>query len=181
MESIIAGLLRQFETGRLSRRQLIQNLAAGAGAVSAGTLGQAPLGAAGPGPLQVLSVDHISLRVADYQRSREFYTDLFAFRVTDDTGTQAQLRFGESSLAVRNPRRPDQAVPTVDHVAYRIATWNTDLVKGELEKRGLKPRLDLGDASSPPNYVSFHISDPDGYDVQISGVAAPGDSQYRKV
>ena len=37
-------------------------------------------------------------------------------------------------------------------------------MKAELEKRGLKPRPDMvGD-----NFKSFHVKDPDGWDLQIS-------------
>lgn len=120
------------------------------------------------------------LRVPDYKRTRDFYADLMGLRVTDDTGTQCQLRFGDSAITARNLRaQPNEPVdsnpkPTVDHIAYRIADWDTDTVKAELEHRGLQPRLDAGDASSPPNYASFHMKDPDGYDVQISGIMKPG-------
>jgi hypothetical protein len=50
-------------------------------------------------------------------------------------------------------------------------------VKAELERRKLKARLDT---NGGPNYVSFHVQDPDGFDLQISGTAGPGDSQYKK-
>jgi hypothetical protein len=66
----------------------------------------------------------------------------------------------------------------VDHIAYRIEDWNTDRVRTELDRRGLKPRLDTG--GNVPNYSSFHVQDPDGFDLQISGVARPGDSAYKK-
>jgi len=118
--------------------------------------------------------------VSDYKRTRDFYADLFGLTVTDDTGTQAQLRWGTGMITARNPRQPTQTVPTVDHVSYWVDNWDSDTVKAELEKRGLAPRLDLGDKSSPPQYVSFHIKDPDGTDVQIAGVAKMGDSQYKK-
>jgi replicative DNA helicase len=57
-----------------------------------------------------------------------------------------------------------------------------DLVtlKAELERRGLQPRLQAGGPGDTPNYVSFHVKDPDGFEVQISGVARPGDSLYKK-
>ena len=47
----------------------------------------------------------------------------------------------------------------------------------QVESRGLKPRMDT---NGGPNYVSFHVQDPDGFDLQISGLAKPGDSQYKK-
>jgi len=130
--------------------------------------------------LKATGVDHISYRVADYQRTRDFYADLLGMTVTDDTGTQCELRFGNAMMTARNPRQPTQTVPNVDHISYWIADWETDRVKAEFDRRGLQSRLDLGDKSSPENYVSFHIKDPDGTDVQIAGVAKPGDSQYRK-
>ena len=176
MEHIIARLLQDFERGKMNRRQLIQSL--GLAATAASALSSVPAAAAGG--LKMTGVDHISYRVSDYKRTRDFYADLFGLTVTDDTGTQAQLRWGTGMITARNPRQPTQMVPTVDHVSYWVDNWDSDTVKGELEKRGLAPRLDLGDKSSPPQYVSFHIKDPDGTDVQISGVAKVGDSQYRK-
>ena len=54
----------------------------------------------------------------------------------------------------------------INHVSYGIDKWNTEGVKAELEKRGLKPRPDMvGD-----NFKSFHVKDPDGWDLQISNV-----------
>ena len=106
-------------------------------------------------------------------------------KVSNDNGTsQCLLEFGESLLIARNHReRPGQPPPaerkaTVDHISYKIESWNTDAVKSELERRGLTPRLDTG--GDTPNYVSFHVDDPDGFDLQISGIAEPGDSQYEK-
>src|SRR5205085_4364583 len=99
------------------------------------------------------------------------------------TGVQTcalPICWGTGMITARNPRQPTQTVPNVDHVSYWVDNWDSDTVKAELEKRGLTPRLDLGDASSPPQYVSFHIKDPDGTDVQIAGVAQTGDSQFRK-
>jgi catechol 2,3-dioxygenase-like lactoylglutathione lyase family enzyme len=182
MGHIISKLLRDFETGKMSRRQLIQSL--GLAATAAAAASSAPVAA--EGGLKMTGVDHPSYRVPDYKRTRDFYADLFGLTVTNDTGTQCQLRFGNSSITARNPRLQPGQTPDpnfksfIDHVAYWVADWDTDTVKAELEKRGLQPRLDLGDAGSPPQYVSFHIKDPDGYDVQISGVAKAGDSQYRK-
>jgi catechol 2,3-dioxygenase-like lactoylglutathione lyase family enzyme len=174
VEHIIANLLRDFERGKMSRRQLIQSL--GLAATAASALSSAPVTAAGG--LKMTGVDHISYRVTDYKRTRDFYADLFGLTVTHDTGTQAQLRWGAGMITARNPRQPTQAVPTVDHVSYWVDPWDTATVQAELEQRGLAPRLDMGDASSPAKYVSFHIKDPDGTDVQIAGVAKAGDSHY---
>jgi catechol 2,3-dioxygenase-like lactoylglutathione lyase family enzyme len=178
MEHVISGLLKDFEDGKMTRRQLIQSLAI------AGAAAWAPARASAQGKgFTTMHLDHISYQVADYKRTRDFYADLMGMKVTDDNGTsQCQLHFGEAMLLPRNrrPRRGETAVPQgplVDHIAYSIDNWDTDKVKAELERRGLTPRLDTGGG---PNYVSFHVPDPDGFDLQISGTARPGDSQYNK-
>lgn len=184
MESITAGLAKDVEDGKLNRRQLLQTLAVAVAGASF------PRGAAAQGAsrFRATLVDHISYEVADYKRSRDWYVDVLGMTVQADNGkTNAYLRFGNTVLIVRNPRGPQSKPPTVDHIAYRIENWNTDKVKAELERRGLKgdrggtvpPRLDVPAAPTNPNYISFHIFDPDGLDVEIAGIAQPGDSQYK--
>jgi catechol 2,3-dioxygenase-like lactoylglutathione lyase family enzyme len=178
MEKIISQLLQDFENGKMSRRQLIQSLAltatAASGVALTGTAAEAASG------FKTIALDHISYQVVDYKKTRDFYTDLIGMTVSDDNGNnQCQLHFGESMVIARN--RPAAARQSrVDHIAYRIDDWNTDRVKAELDRRQLKPRLDTGGPAGPPNFASFHVSDPDGFDLQISGVVKPGDSLYKK-
>ncbi len=181
MENLIAGMLSDFEAGKINRRQLIQSLALAAVAFHR----QETVGAQTGVGFKTLSLDHISYQVADYRRTRDFYADLMGMTVADDNGSsQCVLDFGDSRLIARNRRQregeaaPPDPKPTVDHISYTIEDWDTDRVRGELERRGLNPRLDAGGSS--PNYVSYHVADPDGFDLQISGIATPGDSRYTK-
>src|SRR5437660_7742298 len=148
MEHMIARLLKDFESGHMTRRQLIQSLAL-AGVASAAVVRGEPAVAAAES-LKATGVDHISYRVSDYRRTRDFYADLLGMTVTDDTGTQCELRFGTNTMiTARNPRQPAQTVPNVDHVSYWIAEWKTDRVKGEFERRGLMSRVALGRKARP--------------------------------
>jgi catechol 2,3-dioxygenase-like lactoylglutathione lyase family enzyme len=175
MEQIISLLLQDFESGRMTRRELVQKLAIAATASSVVASAAPALAANG---FKTLSLDHISYQVANYKRTRDFYADLLGMQVLNDNRTnQCELHFGESMIIARN-RPPAATTSRVDHIAYRIDDWNTDRVKAELEHRALKPRLDTGGTS--PNYASFHVQDPDGFDLQISGTAKPGDSAYGK-
>src|SRR5207253_8354268 len=89
MEQIIGKLLQDYERGKMTRRQLIQTLALTATAASAmeTTVAAAPANAT--------SINHVSMQVADYMKSRDFYAGLFGMKVTDDNGkTECTLRCG---------------------------------------------------------------------------------------
>jgi catechol 2,3-dioxygenase-like lactoylglutathione lyase family enzyme len=162
VEHIIANLLKDFEQGRMTRRQLIQSLALTATAASAVGAASATPAEAAEAPFKIITVNHISYQVADYKKTRDFYADLFGLKATGDKGNQCDMAFGDqgSWLLPRNARQ-GTTPPKVDHIAYTIADWDKDRVKAELDKRGLNPRPDTDN--------SFHIKDPDGFDVQISG------------
>jgi catechol 2,3-dioxygenase-like lactoylglutathione lyase family enzyme len=179
MEPVIARLLDQFETGRLTRRQLIQALAAAALAAAP----QAPA-AAQATSFRTLNLDHLNYDVTDYRRTRDFYAGLLGMTVANDDGKQAcELHFGEArGVGVRD--RTMMSIRTapaarIDHFAFRIDDWDTARVQAELERRGLKARLARGGALDTPNYVSLTVQDPDGVGVQISGIARPGDREFK--
>jgi catechol 2,3-dioxygenase-like lactoylglutathione lyase family enzyme len=182
METIINGLLTDFEKGKMTRRQLIQSLAlAAAAAPAAGAAAQTAStipAATGPAAFKTVWLDHISYAVTDYRTSTAFYRDLMGWEIRNDNGkTQCTMKIGDiGEIIIRNRREPDatagaQTPPApitgvINHVSYGIANWNTEGVKAELERRGLKPRPDMvGD-----NFKSFHVKDPDGWDLQISNV-----------
>jgi catechol 2,3-dioxygenase-like lactoylglutathione lyase family enzyme len=184
MEIVVSELLKKYEDGKLSRRQLIRSLALAAVAAAA----PADAAAQGQRGFRTTRLDHLSYQVRDYKRTRDFYSDLMGMSVVGDDGKgYCQLQYGEahgvgararSFIGVRT-RAADAPAGRFDHVAFSIDDWNTDRVKGELERRGLKPRLQPGGAGDTPNYVSFHVEDPDGVGIQISGIARRGDSLYK--
>jgi catechol 2,3-dioxygenase-like lactoylglutathione lyase family enzyme len=158
MEHLVEKLLQDFEDGRMSRRQLIKSLAL---TVTAATAASEVTASTGGGTgFKAIAVNHISYGVADYARTRDFYADLLGMSVSGDNGKQCELSFGDTFIIPRKTRQPDNK-PLVDHFAITIADWNKDRVEAELKRRGLEPRPDTDD--------SFHIKDPDGYDLQISG------------
>jgi catechol 2,3-dioxygenase-like lactoylglutathione lyase family enzyme len=111
------------------------------------------------GGFKAISVNHISLQVADYRRTRDFYADLLGMKVGNDTGEQVDLTFGDTVLIARNAKDAG-AAPLVDHIAYSIADWDRERVEAELKRRGLDP--------TPDFQGSFHVRDPDGYLLQIA-------------
>jgi len=180
METVIAQLLEDFEKGRMTRRQLVQSLAMAAmAAPAAAAAAQAPAtssAASTPAPWKTVWLDHISYQVSDYKRSVEFYKNLMGWEVQNDTGTrQATLKIGDvGGIIIRNSRQPADSqsgasgrppiTGVIDHISFGIEPWDTDKVKAELERRGLNPRPDM----VGENFKSFHVKDPDGWDLQIS-------------
>src|SRR5713226_3840059 len=160
MEHIIGKLLQDYEHGKMTRRQLIRTLALTATAAS--TVGTAVAAA----PANAIYINHVSMQVADYQKTRDFYSGLFGMKVTNDDGkTQCRLTFGDNILIVRNASSRPGTKVGVDHIAYTLANWDTDknvrlAVEAELKRRGLKTRS---------NDESLFVQDPDGFEVQIGG------------
>ena len=52
----------------------------------------------------------------------------------------------------------------INHISWGVQPWDIDAVKAELERRGLNPRVD----NQGDDFKSFHVRDPDGWDLQIS-------------
>ena len=55
-------------------------------------------------------------------------------------------------------------------MSFGISPWDTDIVKAELEKRGLQAKVDTAshDNINVAAYKSYHTTTPNGYDLQIS-------------
>jgi len=155
MEHEFAHLVAEFERGRMTRRQLIRRLAITAAAASTATAAAA----AADSPLKAIAVNHISYQVADYGKTRDFYANLLGMKASEDDGRTVRLTFGaDETCLVPRTARAGSPTPRIDHIAYTLEHWDKDAVKAELERRGFAPRLDNN---------SFHVADPDGFDVQI--------------
>ena len=147
MKSTISRLLKTYENGKLSRRQLVQGLAVLA--ASSGTVSAA--GFQGNG------INHVSLYVNDLQRSTDFYQRVFGCSVNKRDGNN-QLVFGKGFLVLRPGKPPGK----VDHIAIGVDNFNKDSVTADLKARGATPIDEQGGG------FGFHVVDPDGFPVQIS-------------
>src|SRR5437667_9923248 len=88
MKEIIASLLESYERGKVSRRQLIQGLAAIA--ASAHTV------PAFGSPFQGVGLNHIAIGVTNVQRSRDFYQTHLGTPVTPESEPNYFLPHGET-------------------------------------------------------------------------------------
>jgi catechol 2,3-dioxygenase-like lactoylglutathione lyase family enzyme len=146
-------------------------------------------------------MDHFSLQAADHQREAAFYAALMGWKVRSDDGSKIVMDIGDDvgSVVIRGgyvappappPRQPapsDSAgggrgggrggartpVRAVwDSFCWGIEPWDAKKVEAELTKRGLNPVAD----NEGKDFQSFHVKDPDGFDLQISN----GNSKNRR-
>jgi hypothetical protein len=81
----------------------------------------------------------------------------------DPKAKQCFLHLADDTFILpRNPQRPNQTTPVVNHFAVGIADWDKQRVEEELKRRGLQYRPN---PQIPED--SFHLTDPDGYDLQL--------------
>jgi catechol 2,3-dioxygenase-like lactoylglutathione lyase family enzyme len=133
-------------------------------------------------------LDHFSMQVVDYEKEAAFFNALMGWKVRSDDGAQAVLDIGDfGSIVIRGglvvppppapaagdsagggrggrgaARAPSNAV--IDSVCFGIEPWEPKKIEAELGKRGLTPVAD----NDGRGFESFHIKDPDGFDIQLS-------------
>src|SRR5215470_14008070 len=117
MESIISNLVARFEQGSLNRRDLVRGLAmlAASGTTVAA---QEDLN------FKAATIDHVSLQVADLQRSVDFYQKIFGFSVVSEERSRSIMRLGNGRTLVSLNRESPTGI--VDHFAIGIPRFNKD-------------------------------------------------------
>lgn len=136
-------------------------------------------------------LDHFSFNVTDYKKSVSFYANLLGWTPTYDEGSQNEMLMGDVGDAIirgGNPLDPGFGTAPrargvgIDHISFGIAPWDTDGVKAELEKRGLRAQIDTSSRHLGPDgtwipdeihtaaFKSYHTATPNGFNLQISYV-----------
>src|SRR5262245_18561506 len=134
METIISDLVKRFEGGKITRRQLIQGLAmltAAGGAASAAE----PQGRAA---LKTAKIDHMSIQVTDLPRAIAFYQDLFGLVMVSEDKPNEIFRLGipgtKKTLVSLHHKSP---TGLIDHYAIGVESFNQAAVTQMVKQRGL--------------------------------------------
>jgi hypothetical protein len=173
--------LDEFETGKISRRHLIESLT-----LAANTLYSADAARAqADQTLKAQLINHISYTCPNFKQAADWYSMVFNLDQVGATKRDVALPFGKKGeqpynvtardvplphLIVRTPD-PNAAPPAagarpkptpqavIDHFALTVADFNRDRAKAELLALGVKNVRDGGPRS-------LHMDDVNGYDVQ---------------
>jgi catechol 2,3-dioxygenase-like lactoylglutathione lyase family enzyme len=150
VEHVIASLLGRYESGTLTRRELIQGLAMLT--VAGGTASAADTG------FHAVTINHVSIQVSDIKRSADFYMRAFGLPKRVAANPSAiRLGVGPSHLTLRQ----EKPSGNVDHFCLGIDKFNRESVIRDLKARGVTPEPD---EKGPQG---FHVKDPDGFRVQL--------------
>ena len=151
MEAVISNLVKQFEKGTVSRRELIQGLVAltAAGSASAAAFQETPF--------KSTRIDHISIQVTDLPRSIAFYQKVFGLSILGEDKPNEIVRMGTTRVIVSLHHKAPMGI--MDHYAIAIEGFDKAAVTQALQAQGLtaQENLDYG----------FYVRDPEGIPVQI--------------
>ena len=153
----VESLLNDFESGKLTRRQVALSLAALAAGALVSPLIRADDG--GPQSFPAISLNHVTVRVPDLQKTSRFYQEFFQMPLRQRSPTVHILGVGSSFFGLEQ----DQSQPGhLSHYDFGITNFNADKIRTALRKRN----LEIEDERSSE---SFKFHDPDGFVVQVNG------------
>ena len=158
-------LLRRYENGRMTRRELLAALTAVAvaPAASAGTIAAASAAAGQPvAPLgAVKQLNHVSIFVPDVKKSTQFYQDLFGMPVLTHQDPGINLNAGAGFLGIY-PAPQNATQGSINHLCLAVENFDADKVLKTLTDRGTRARIrQRGDTKE------LYLTDPDGISVQL--------------
>jgi catechol 2,3-dioxygenase-like lactoylglutathione lyase family enzyme len=167
MASMVDSLFDQYECGSMTRRHLVQALAALV--LPARILAQDAAPASAP-IVRGLGVNHVGLTVSDIERSFVFYQKLFGVTKgwpATNAGTGIHLDFPIGYISVDSVTEKKGVIThfsvSIDHIDQDSAKRLADKINTDLP--GAKARA----AFQPNDGVStVNLIDPDGFHVQIS-------------
>ena len=118
MQQTIEMLVRQFERGRLTRRQLVQGLLVVA--ASPVLAQERPAGA-----FRATGIDHVQITVSDLKATQQFYERLFGVTSKSTGPTQLSLAIGTAgdSVSVHNESGP---IKPIDHFGITVENFSAD-------------------------------------------------------
>jgi catechol 2,3-dioxygenase-like lactoylglutathione lyase family enzyme len=158
--SAIDTLVNDFESRRISRRQLVASLAALVGAATSAGAQTPQVAQAAQGR----TINHVSLAVNDVERSAAFYSTLLGLKVVSRPGNGGiNLGLSDGFLGVYKLANPG----TVNHFCIGVDNFDPDAIAAKLRAMGLQANVDRNPANRTSGGDQLYFTDPDGTRVQL--------------
>lgn len=163
MNAAIDAIIDQFEQRRISRRELLTALVAAAGALPlarTATAQTAMPAATGR------SMNHVSLSVADVDRSARFYQRVLGMEIISRPANGG-LNMGlgpESFLGLYELDNPG----SMHHLCIGVDNYDAEALATRLEDHGVEARINRNPANRTSGGDQLYFEDPDGITVQLA-------------
>lgn len=133
-----------------------------------------------PAPFGLHGIDHVVLRVADLDRSLDFYCRILGCAVErrQEALGLVQLRAGRSlidlvpldgKLGLAGGAGPGKEGRNVDHFCLRVEPFDAAAIAAWLRDHGLAPGEVAARFGADGQGPSIYVTDPDGNTVELKG------------
>ena len=158
MSHAVESLLIHYESGRMSRRDLVALLTA---------LAAPQVAAAQPAALKAATLNHASLIVSDLDRSVAFYQRTFGLGVKSMQQGGVNLAVGDAFLGIYQGGA--NAMPHINHICFGIRAFEASATVAALEAQGL-----AAESRSRDGVTQVYTADPDNLRIQLQDVSFCG-------
>jgi catechol 2,3-dioxygenase-like lactoylglutathione lyase family enzyme len=161
MSAEIDELVGMFEARRLSRRDLVAALAGLVASTTAQAAAQsAPVAAVAQGR----TINHVSVAVADVEKSAVFYKALLGLKEVSRPGNGGiNLGLGNGFLGLYKLPNPG----TVNHFCIGVDDFDPDKMADRLKAQGIAATVDRNPANRTSGGDQLYFADPDKTRVQL--------------
>ena len=166
MKADIDNLVSQFETGRMSRRQLVGHLAAMVAMVAGGAGISRAQQAKSPNTFEATALHHVALKVPDLDRSQKFYEQHLGLKSIQAPGIPPFMRLLTCPSQVDcwpkthllNLWKAEK--PELHHFCFTVTNYDQKAAVEKLRAQNLNPEQ---------RGNSAYFRDPDGFVIQVGG------------
>lgn len=163
MSAAIESLVEQFESRKMSRRQLVASLTALV-ASATGAAAQTPATPAVSTLAQGRSLNHASLAVSDVEKAAEFYGKLLNAKVVSRPGNGGiNLGLGDGFLGLYKLANPG----TVNHICVGVDNFDADRLAAACKEMGITATVDRNPANRTSGGDQLYIQAFDNHRLQI--------------
>lgn len=153
MDATIGRMVSAFESGRMTRRQLIAGLSGLVAVAASG--GKGARAQSSDSLFQATELNHIALRVTDIPRSRDFYVKYLGLTVDRESAGSCFLTCGPRNFVALF----GSDTAALDHYCYSIEDYDVREAEAKLKEAGFDPRV---------HGNRIYFDDPDGHVVQLA-------------
>ena len=152
MQQTIETLVKQFEQGRLTRRQLVQGLLVVAASPVVAQERQA-------GAFRAAGIDHVQITVDDLKASQQFYEKLLGVTARSNSPSQANIGVGSAGNFIAIQTGTGRIKP-IDHFAIAVESFSPEAALGAIERAAPGTKAEKSGNS-------VFVTGPEGIRVQI--------------